>query len=107
MRIQPAPYARDHKRFRRFGVCRVVDEESGLVIHGPGRRQKFSLHRYDNGEWTICCRLCAEHVPIEPGQMLVQCDACGLISELDKPMEESDGTSSGTRRRATDQTAWR
>lgn len=108
MRIQPAPYLEDHKRFRRLGVCRGVDEDTGLVFHGPGRRQKFSLHRYDDGRWTICCRQCADHVPIELGQMIVRCRNCDLISELDRPLEEvSDGSPTGTRRRATDPAAWK
>lgn len=106
LRVNPEPYDAPHKRFRRFGVCRAVDKSSGLVIYGPGRRQKLSLHRYDDGHWTICCRLCMNHVPIELGQVLVQCPDCLMHTELDRPLEEvSHGSSQSSRRRTATEAA--
>lgn len=106
LRINPEPYEQEHKRYRRFGVCRAVDEQSGLVIHGPGRRQHLSLHRYNDGRWTLCCRQCANHMDIVVGQMVVQCDVCTLYTELDRPLEEvPNGSSPGPRRRSQDATA--
>lgn len=106
LRINPEPYEQQHKRFRRFGVCRAVDEDSGLVIYGPGRRQHLSLHRYNDGRLTLCCRQCANHMDITVGQLVVQCDVCSLYTELDRPLGEvPDGSSQGPRRRSANPAA--
>ena len=108
LRINPEPYEQQHKRYRRLGVCRAVDEASGLVIYGPGRRQHLSLHRYNDGRWTLCCRQCAHHMEITVGQLIVQCDVCTLYTELDRPLEEvRDGSTSSPRRRVKTATAER
>jgi hypothetical protein len=74
-------------RVRRYGIVRP--KVDGQLLHGPGRRFKFSIYETVSGERVLSCVSCLGHHPLHPDKRHAWCpsvtDCDGALYELDAP----------------------